>query len=58
MYVFRLVAILENKILEKRVRGKWGGEEVGSEECRGIRENGGLGCGEEEWLAVLHDPRC
>lgn len=29
MDVFRLITVLEDEILKERIRGKWGGEEVG-----------------------------
>lgn len=46
--ILRLVAIFEGKVLEERVGGKRGCEEIGGEEMGRVREDCGLGLREEE----------
>lgn len=43
MEVFRLIAVFEGQVLEERVCGQWGFEEVLGEESRRVREDCGLG---------------
>lgn len=48
MEVLRLVPILESKVLEERVGGEWGCEEVRGEKVRRLGQDCGLSCWEEE----------
>ena len=49
--VFGLITVFEHKVLEERVCGQRGREEVGREETGWVREDCGLGFREEEWVA-------
>lgn len=48
MYIFRQIAIVEYKVLEEGICGKWRGEERGREEFAGIRNRRGGGFREGE----------
>lgn len=50
MDVLRLITIFESEVLEERICGERSGEESWGEEERRVREDRGLGFGEEEWF--------